>query len=234
MKSRVERGVAGGRALVGTRGPIVVIDALRMSATAIVALHLGMDVIPVLSAEEAVALKVEGVLTAGERGGEKIPSLDLGNSPSELLRWRRGAAQALALTTSCGVPCLLAVAAHPRPVLVGSPLNLSSLAARIEREDPSELGILLSSEKDGPSDEDAMTASLLLARLGAPIPEGLPPPISTSQLEGFFLATESARRLLELGYEGDIRLCAEVDRYSIVPEYRGGRLRPGGRPKVSR
>jgi phosphosulfolactate phosphohydrolase-like enzyme len=129
---------------------------------------------------------------------------------------------------------LLAVAAHPRPVLVGSPLNLSSLAARIEREDPSELGILLSSEKDGPSDEDAMTASLLLARLGAPIPEGLPPPISTSQLEGFFLSTESARRLLELGYEGDIRLCAEVDRYSIVPEYRGGRLRSCDRPKVSR
>jgi len=47
MIVRVARGIAGAISFGESHGPIVVIDALRMSATVIVALGLGMEVIPV-------------------------------------------------------------------------------------------------------------------------------------------------------------------------------------------
>jgi 2-phosphosulfolactate phosphatase len=227
MIVRVGWGVAEAPTLLASSGPIVVIDALRMSATAIVALHRGMTVVLVATPEEALRLKEEdpSLLTAGERAGAKIPELDLGNSPTQLLKQERSlAGRSLALTTGNGVPALLRVKDHAHLVLVGSPLNLRALTTRIKQERPSEFGLLLSGRNGEPAKEDAMTATLLLKRLGMAVPDTLPRPLPASELEAFFLATESAKRLIPLGYEADVRFCAKVDRYPIVPELRDGRL----------
>jgi 2-phosphosulfolactate phosphatase len=229
MIVRVAHGVAGAISFRESHGPIVVIDALRMSATVIVALHLGMEVIPVATEEEAMAVKDKGGFTAGERGGERLSGLDLGNSPTELLALERSSGdlsgKALALTTSNGVPALLAVADYSGAVLIGSPLNLSALATRINREALQELSLLLAGVEEGKAaQEDAMTASLLLERLDGSILSTLPSPIPVGDLETLFSSTPSGQKLVSLGYEEDVRLCASVDRYPVVPVFRAGRV----------
>jgi len=228
MIVRVAHGVAGAISFRESHGPIVVIDALRMSATVIVALDLGMEVIPVATEEEAMAVKDRGGLTAGERGGKRLSGLDLGNSPTELLALERSSGdlsgKALALTTSNGVPALLAVGDAPGLVLIGSPLNLSALATRINHEAPQELSLLLAGVEGKVAQEDAVTASLLLERLDESILSTLPSPTPVEDVESFFLGTASGKKLISLGYEQDVRLCASVDRYPIVPVFREGRV----------
>ena len=228
MIVRVAHGVAGAISFGESHGPIVVIDALRMSATVIVALHLGMEVIPVATVEEALALKDNGCLTAGERGGKKLPELDLGNSPTELLALERGSGgltgKSLTLTTSNGIPVLRAVADYSGAVLIGSPLNLSALVTRIDHEAPQELSLLLAGSEGEAAQEDAVTASLLLERLDEPIPSTLASPTPVGDLETLFLNTPSGQKLVSLGYEQDVRLCANVNRYPVVPVFCQGRL----------
>ena len=228
MNIRVAHGAAGAHALLKSRGPIVVIDALRMSATVIVALHLGMDVIPVATVKAALTHKNKGCLTAGERGGKKLPELDFGNSPTELLslggRNDGLAGRSLVLTTSNGVPSLLAVADHPAPVLIGSPLNLSALAERIENETTEELSLLLAGVDGRAAQEDAVTAALLLERLDESIPSTLSSPAPVGNFGHLFASTPSGQRLISLGYEEDVYLCASIDRFPVVPRFRGGRL----------
>ena len=220
MIIRVAWGKSNAPSLMKSSGPIVVIDALRMSATVIIALHLGMEVIPVVSAKAALALKSNKVLTAGERGGRKIDGLDLGNSPSKLLHGKKTGFSHLALTTTNGVPTLFAVADHSAAVLIGSPLNLTALAGWIMNSSPGSLSFLLAGQKGDKNQEDAMTASLLLARLGIPIPKALPPPVPPTKLKDLFMETEAAHRLISLGYSKDVLLCSSIDRFSIVPRLR--------------
>ena len=69
-----------------------------------------------------------------------------------------------------------------------------------------------------------MTASLLLERLDESILSTLPSPTPVENVESFFLGTASGKKLISLGYEQDVRLCASVDRYPIVPVFREGRV----------
>ena len=217
MIIRAAWGKSNASSLMSSSGPIVMIDALRMSATVIAAIHLGMEVIPVASSKAALALKSNKVLTAGERNGRKIDGLDLGNSPSELLQEKKTGFSYLALTTTNGVPTLFAVADHSAAVLIGSPLNLGALAEWIMDRSSGSLSFLLAGQKGDKNQEDAMTASLLLARLGVPIPKALPPPVPPAKLKDVFMETEAAQHLISLGYSKDVLLCSSIDRFSIVP-----------------
>ena len=217
MEVRLAYGASEGASLVGSDGPIVVIDALRMSATVIVACSRGMEVLPVATAAEALAWKSRGALTAGERNGVKIPELDLGNSPRALLQLTGGVPRLLALTTSNGVPALLSVAAHPQDVLIGSPLNLSALATHIRRISPHSLGILIAGRRGAEAAEDEMTAALILERIGVTAQHELPAPPPLDELESYFARTHSGRKLAALGYAQDVSLCARADLYPIIP-----------------
>jgi len=220
MIIRVAWGKSNAPSLTESSAPIVVIDALRMSATIIVAVHLGMKVIPVASAETALAMKSDKILTAGDRGGKKIHGLDLGNSPSQLLYGKRTGFRHLALTTTNGIPALFAIADHSAAVLIGSPLNLRALAEWIMDRSLGCLSFLLAGQQGDKNQEDAITASLLLAHLGVPIPKTLPPPVAPAKLKDLFMKTDAAHRLISLGYGEDVLLCASIDRFSIVPRLR--------------
>ena len=217
MKVRIAYGAAEGASIVGLDGPIVVIDALRMSATVVVACARGMEVVPVATIREAIDWKRHGALTAGERDGVKIPALDLGNSPVAVARLNGSSPCVLALTTSNGVPAVLSTMAHPGEVLISSPLNLSTMATHIHHIAPRELGIIIAGRRGVEAAEDEMTAALLLNRLGEEIPSDLPIPVPPTRLEDYFTATNSGRKLAALGYAADVSLCAQVDLYSVVP-----------------
>ncbi len=218
MRIRIAYGSEEGETLAKmVDGPVVVIDALRMSATTIVACSLGMKVIPVKSVQETVAWGKRGALTAGERDGVKIPELDIGNSPTALLNLSGMLPRYLALTTTNGVPAVLSVVGHPGEVLIGSPVNLSSLVRRIAAASPTEIGIVIAGKCGPEAEEDELTASLILARLGAEIPPGLSTPVRPEELEKRFAETRSGRKLRAAGYEDDVKLCSSVDSYPIVP-----------------
>ena len=108
-------------------GVIVVIDALRASATMIAALEAGMAAIrPVASPEEC-----SGEVTAGERGGRKLPNCRHNSSPTELMRYSYPG-KTLVLTSTNGVECLLSAAGPKSIVLVGSTLNRRAVAGAAE------------------------------------------------------------------------------------------------------
>ncbi len=213
MKARIA--YRDGSSLLGVDGPIVVIDALRMSATTIVACSLGLEVIPVATVEEAMEWGARGAITAGERDGWKVPTLDIGNSPTALRALDGLLPRRLALTTTNGVPALLSVIGHPHEVLIGSPLNLSALAAQIGGA--AELGILIAGRRGPEAEEDEITAALLLERLGVNAPPGLPAPVPAAALPDRFAHTRSGRKLSSRGETDDVALCGRVDLYRIVP-----------------
>lgn len=100
----------------------VVIDVLRATSVIVTALANGANwVKPVTAIEDALALKADDVLVAGERDAERIPGFDLGNSPLEFTPQRVNG-KGLVLSTTNGTMAL-AGCKNAHEVLVGSFLN---------------------------------------------------------------------------------------------------------------
>jgi phosphosulfolactate phosphohydrolase-like enzyme len=51
------------------------------------------------------------------------------------------------------------------------------------------------------------------------------PPFATA-LEADFFASPAGKNLVGLGYADDVRFCAQLDCFEVVPVYRGGLLVP--------
>lgn len=65
---------------------VVMIDAIRASATMCTAFHYGARrIVPLASTEAALAYKKKDYLTVGERDGLKVEGFDCGNSPYEFM-----------------------------------------------------------------------------------------------------------------------------------------------------
>lgn len=202
-------------------GVVVVVDALRFSATIVTALGCGMRrVMPVRTPEECV-----GDVTAGERGGRKLPNVRHGNSPTELLREDyRG--RELVITTTNGVECLLTAAGPRSRVLVGTTLNrtaVARLAVDVAQAEGLPVTLLLAGRNNRDAIEDSLAAGEILRAMG-PVRLHGPSLPGTAALEAEFFAGDSGRNLVALGYAEDVRFCAGIDRYAVVPELRDGVL----------
>jgi phosphosulfolactate phosphohydrolase-like enzyme len=203
-------------------GVVVMIDALRASATMIAALEAGMAAIkPVASPEECM-----GEVTAGERGGRKLPNCRHNSSPSELMRYSYPG-KTLVLTSTNGVECLLSAAGPKTIVLVGSTLNrraVAGAAGRLARKRGVPITLLMAGRNNQHAIEDALAAgeiarALPEARLHGELP-------SSPALEADFFASPSGRGLSALGYADDVRFCAQLDRCEVVPVLIDGQLIP--------
>lgn len=107
----------------------VVVDVLRATSTIAQALAAGYRrVLCCAEIDEARALhaELERSVLAGERRATVIEGFDLGNSPRDFVEAR---AETLVLTTTNGTRAIVAAAEHADRVLVGSLLNLESVAA---------------------------------------------------------------------------------------------------------
>lgn len=215
-------GVHGALEARARGGVIVMIDALRASATMIAALEMGMAAVkPVTSAEECT-----GEVTAGERGGRKLPNCRHNNSPLELMR-HGYAGKTLVFTSTNGAECLLSAAGPASIVLVGSTLNrraVAGAAGRLARKRGVPITLLMAGRNNQYAVEDALAAgeiarALPEARLHGELP-------SAAALEADFCASDSGRNLIALGYADDVRFCAELDRCQVVPVLMDGQLVP--------
>ncbi len=143
---------------------VVVIDILRATSTICTAIHEGaLSVKPVSTVDEALILKNQGYLIAGERDGYKIEGFDMGNSPFECMDGKvKG--ERLALTTTNGTKCITAAStAGASNVLSGSFLNIDAISEWLIK-DNKDIVLLCAGWKDKVNLEDSVFAGALTAR----------------------------------------------------------------------
>ncbi len=220
-----------------TGGVAVVIDVLRAATTIVHALAAGASAVwPVGTIEEAhglaAKLKAEGkhVLLGGERGGEAIPGFDLGNSPADYVCKICKQAEVV-LTTTNGTKALLR-AAGAECVYVAGFVNFSAVGEKLLKENRP-IHLVCSGTDGQVTLEDTLLAGAFVDLLH----EKRKDLCDSSRLawdchehHGFIVAEAlrlslGGRNLIELGYEDDIALAAQVDRFMIVPTLRKEPLR---------
>jgi 2-phosphosulfolactate phosphatase len=222
----------------------VVIDVIRATSTVVEALANGARAIfPTVSTEEAVKLASslgrEDTLLCGERKGLKIEGFDLGNSPAEFTPEIVMGKQ-LVLTTTNGTRAFAAVEDADR-VLAAAFMNLSAVSASLDKVE--RLVMVCAGRENLFSLDDALCAGMLIRNLedrrkGERPSEGRREDLILNDAgrvvldlalkypldEEFLRSTAAGKALADVGLEGDLELCASMDRHNLVPEMRDRRI----------
>jgi 2-phosphosulfolactate phosphatase len=194
-----------------------VIDVIRATSTLTVALgHGARSVRPVAGVAEAYALKEQNpaALLAGERGGQPLPGFDLGNSPREVPS-ERVKGKEIILTTTNGTQALDACRGA-RGIITASFLNLDAAAARMRELGPPWIIVCAGYEGDFGLD-DAVVAGALAEALGEEHALTALYRSVKKELTATFLACSAGQELVKVGLGEDIPICAELNRFSLVP-----------------
>lgn len=204
---------------------VVIADILRATSSICAAIHNGVkSIIPVATVEEAKAMKQKGYLVASERDGYVLDFADFGNSPfnftPEIVRDRE-----IVYSTTNGTRCIH-MASHSKAVVIGSFLNISTLANwliqqnspvlifcaswkdRFSLEDTVFAGALAKLLLDSGKFEstcDAVTASIDLWNL------------ANTDLVGYIQKAAQKRRLASKGLDDCIEYCLTADQTPVVP-----------------
>lgn len=228
-------------------GVAVVIDILRASTTMTSALaHGARAVRPCLQVEEALAERdhyPDGtVLLGGERGGLLIPGFDLGNSPNDYTP-DRVAHKTVLFTTTNGTKALHRCTAAAE-ILIGCFLNLSAVADWLADE-TRPIHLVCAGTNGQVTLEDCLFAGALATRLMTP-PEVQNAEIQhaaqhtatdwgtndstricqtlsdrwggeVSLIAAGLAHSQGGRNLQALQLGDDVRTCAQLDRYAMVP-----------------
>jgi 2-phosphosulfolactate phosphatase len=220
----------------------VVIDVLRATSSITTAISSGCrSVIPAGSKDEAVRLKSvhPGALLGGEIGGRKIEGFDLGNSPGEYGK-EAVSGKDIIMSTSNGTKAILgAKRGGADPVLICSFLNLDAVAREVLSEVAGQgkhVAIVCSGSLGQFSLEDFACAGALvkaLCRDCGPA-ELAPDGPAKKALETFnthdsdpikvFCNSPHGQNLKEMGFEGDLELCARGSSLDAVPRFDGERI----------
>ncbi len=195
----------------------VVIDVIRATSTIVTALGNGAKgILPVASVEEAFALKAKnpGALLAGERGGQPLPGFDLGNSPREMTRERVGGREMI-LTTTNGTQAL-AACNGAREIVTASFLNFGAVVARMRKAGPPWM-ILCAGFEGHFGIDDAIVAGALAEALEQDHAMVELFRSVRKELGAALLNSLAGRELVKVGLGDDVPICAEWDRFALVP-----------------
>ncbi|MBI5557311.1 MAG: phosphosulfolactate synthase [Deltaproteobacteria bacterium] len=211
----IENGVAGALAAVSRNNVIIVIDALRATATIVTALANGArHVVAVSSVEEC-----KGEVTAGERGGSKIPGLDYDNSPRAFVTGCCSGRE-LVLTTTNGTECINASLGSKAKVLIGAMANARAVAKKAfacAQEEKTDISIVMAGRNNLLAREDLVTASKIISYLGECTVKGYIQPLAVQDIAREFIESDSGKNLISLGKKEDVLFCAQENLYDIVP-----------------
>jgi len=227
----------GGCARAGELAAIaVVIDALRASTTIAALFTQGIARVSVVAkVEDAFALgkTLPDAVLIGERGGERLPGFQFGNSPLEVLASPRLDGRTAIFTSSNGAQRLTACR-HAAHTLVGSVANATQLAAWVRQTAEVEgRPVVLIAAGQYPdeafiSPEDEVTGAYLAARIGLPISAESHAAFRHWEHETIlhgltlvFRASRHAQRLMEIGYGNDVSFCARTDTCPALPMVTG-------------
>lgn len=219
----IELGPSGAKEASDRGDVIIVVDALRATSTIVAALAGGMAAVrPVATVDECV-----GEVTAGERGGHKVPHLDFDNSPVAFINGEhRG--KKLCLTTTNGSECLLSAAQNDQAlVLAGALLNATAVAKAaltLAQRRTCNITIIVAGRNNQIAIEDQIAATQIALGIPGAEVRGSVPMLTTDDFLIDFLNSDSGRNLSSLGRVQDVIFCAQKDMSSIVPMLRDGEL----------
>ncbi|WP_457766590.1 2-phosphosulfolactate phosphatase [Coxiella burnetii] len=197
----------------------IIVDILRTSNTILAALENGFEKVkPVLAMEKQTDL-----ITAGEKEGKKLPNVDYGNSPTELIAGTKKG-KILVLLSSNGIPCILNAAGSGLPILIGCLRNCSAVTAaakQLAERYKKDIAIVLAGRHHRLEADDWLAGSILLSKLAPLRISGAiaPIPFERKEIKTLLRQSPAGKQLLRLGYEADIEFCSEMDVTSLVPSY---------------
>lgn len=209
-----------------TRDVAVVVDVLRMTTTASVLFRQGLgDLFVVADLDEARRLaKERNLLLLGERDGVAPEDFDGGNSPREYAGLDLSGRQVV-LCTSNGSAAVEAVAGA-NDVLLGSIVNARAVAQEALRRAADLITLTCAGTNGAFSFDDALAAACIAREVLGLEPQTRPSDSVTLVLKalqatddlatGLFEA-DHGRRLLDLGYEGDVTFAANLSSTNVVP-----------------
>lgn len=204
----------------------VVIDALRMTSVAAIAMENGCaGLMPVAGVQEAMDVAREsGALLGGERNALRINGFDFSNSPDEYTR-EKIQGRRLVMTTTNGTRAILAASAAKR-VLLGAFVNAKAVAEAVRHAD--KLVIICAGTYGAFTMEDALAAGSILARMAAC---GIEMTLKDGALAARMLyqgaggdmhaalkKTAHYQRLETLGLAKDLDFCLREDILRVAPE----------------
>lgn len=204
----------------------IVVDVLRMTTTASVLFRQGLsDLFVVAELDEARALaKERDLLLFGEREGIAPEDFDGGNSPREYAELDLHERQVV-LSTSNGSAAVEAVAGA-NDVLLGSILNARAVAQEALRRAVDVITLTCAGTNGEVSFDDVLAAGCIAREVLGLEPQTRPSDSVTLALKalqatddlatGLFEA-DHGRRLLDLGYEGDVTFAADLNSTTVVP-----------------
>ncbi len=218
---------------LGMRGRnVVIIDVLRASTTICTAIRNGArEVIPTPDIENATKISAnlsgDSRLLGGERQGKKIDGFDLGNSPLEYSPEKVGG-KTIVFTTTNGAGAIYKCR-YASMALVGGFVNVSSIVQTIidiggtwtilcsgrqgafSVEDATCAGMIISNVKEAAkveTDDAGLTAVILYKNF-------------KKNLLGMMKRSTHGKYLISIGFEEDLKFCADVDSVPVIPIVEG-------------
>ncbi|MEJ7619175.1 MAG: 2-phosphosulfolactate phosphatase [Pyrinomonadaceae bacterium] len=196
-------------------GLVVVIDVFRAFSVACYVFGNGAArIIPVGELEAAYELKRRHphYLLLGERGGQRPPGFDFGNSPTEVEHYDF-TDRTVVQTTSAGTQGLVNVP-QATETITGSFVNAYAVVNYIKAKDPAEVSLVcMGREAVEPSDEDTLCARFIKDSL-----EGRATNFAhvRKHLRRYASARKFFDPLLTWAPESDFDLCLDLGRFDFV------------------
>ncbi len=222
---------------------VVAIDVLRCSTSICAAFQAGArGVIPTDEPGKATEawskLGADAAVLAGERGGIKIESFQLGNSPTEF-NTEVVSGKLVVMTTTNGTR-LYNLANNAGPVITCALVNISKVAARVAA-DSNDLVIVCSGQDGRFSIEDTICGGMLIDLLETAHQKKLCINDAASVARLLFQSNkdrirqavsegEHGRYLASLDCQKDIEIATSIDSIPVLPILRDGQhiLEDGG------
>ena len=212
----------------------VVIDVLRATTTIATALNSGAEAVQAFSdidllMEKSESWLPEKRLRAGERGGEKVPGFELGNSPLDCVP-QVVAGKRLFLTTTNGTRALQRVALAPT-VITASQINRQAVVNYLLQKQPETVWLVGSGWQGSYSLEDTACAGAIASSLIEQGKMSLETMAGNDEVIGSFSLyaqwkddlltmfhnSSHGQRLLRLNCHEDLEYCAKTDILDILP-----------------
>lgn len=208
----------------------IMVDALRASTTITSALNNFERIIPCFSPEEAFELKekFDGVI-AGERNGEKIDGVDVGNSPIEVGNYKTDK-ETLILTTSNGTRILENMNSK---VLVGCLANAKAVGEKSTKLAQDHIDVVMAGVRGEFALEDFLASGEILYWICRNLEEyeindlakaAIIASRDYNSLKAGFYNSRTGKHLSKLGHKKDINYCCQKNVSENVAIYENDEL----------